>query len=88
MPTEQVNVQEYDATGALVADRVETITVSTESVNRLSLEDSARTALANNRTFLAVTSPTNAQIAAQVKALSRQNNALIRLLLNQLDATD
>lgn len=37
-------------------------------------------ALANNTTFLAVASPTNAQVTAQVRALTRQTNAIMKLL--------
>lgn len=59
-----------------------------EGGNRATIEQQAATALANNRTFLAIASPTNAQVVAQAKALTRQNNALIRLILGKLDATD
>jgi hypothetical protein len=37
------------------------------------------TALSNNRTFLNLSAPTNAQTLAQVRALTRQMNALIRV---------
>lgn len=57
-------------------------------INRLTIEDKARLALEANRTFLALSSPTNAQTLAEVKALARQNNGIIRLLLNKLDGTD
>jgi hypothetical protein len=40
-------------------------------------------ALDANRSFLAVESPTNAQTLAQVKALTRQTQALIRLVTAQ-----
>lgn len=56
--------------------------------NRLSILDAARQALVTNRTYIAIASPTAAQTAAQVKALSRQNNGIIRLMLNALDGTD
>lgn len=58
------------------------------TTNRATIEDRARTALATNRTFLGLSSPTNAQNAAQIKALTRQMNGVIRLLLGQLDGTD
>lgn len=61
---------------------------STEEVNRLSILNKANQALADNVAFLALTPPTAAQIAAQVKALTRQNNALIRLVLNRMDSAD
>ncbi len=41
----------------------------------------AQAALAVNASFLANTSPSNPQVLAQVRQLTRQNNALIRLLL-------
>lgn len=56
--------------------------------NRATLQQQAQAALAANRTFVAIASPTNAQVAAQVKALTRQNNGIIRLLLGQFDGTD
>jgi hypothetical protein len=56
--------------------------------NKLTIEEKALLALETNRTFLGLTSPTNAQTLAQVKSLTRQNNAIIRLLLNKLDGTD
>jgi hypothetical protein len=52
------------------------------------LREQALTAHAANRTFVALNSPTNAQNAAQIKALTRQINGVIRLLLGQLDGTD
>jgi hypothetical protein len=57
-------------------------------VNINTLEQRAVNALVNNRAFIANAAPTNAQVVAQVKDLSRQMNALIRLTFNQLDGTD
>jgi hypothetical protein len=79
--------------------RIETYTASTltgtvtipdppEVVNEATLRTQAFAALAANRTALAVATPTNAQLIGQVKALTRQNNALIRLALNLLDGPD
>lgn len=56
--------------------------------NRRSIEEQARGALAVNRTYIARATPTPAQTAAQVQALSRQVNGLLRVMLNQLDGTD
>lgn len=56
--------------------------------NARTIEQQAEQALAANTAYIAIVSPTNAQVAAQVKALTRQNNKLIRLLLRKLDGTD
>lgn len=53
--------------------------------NRVNIEGKAITALTGNATYLALGSPTNAQNLAQIRALTRQMNALIKLTLNQLD---
>lgn len=58
------------------------------SINKRTIEERAVLALETNRAFVNLTAPTNSQTLAEVKALARQNNAIIRLLLNKLDATD
>lgn len=58
------------------------------ATNEQTLRNQAMQARATNDTFLGIASPTNAQIAAQVKALTRQNNGLIRLVLRRFDSTD
>lgn len=55
--------------------------------NRADLEAKAGTALTTNATFLAIANPTTAQVTTQVKALTRQVDALIRLVTNRLDDT-
>jgi hypothetical protein len=57
-------------------------------VTRATLTEQALAAMVGNRSFVAIASPSNAQNAAQIKALSRQINGVMRLLLNQLEATD
>lgn len=58
------------------------------ATNAATLRDRARTAVQGNRDFLALASPTNAQTLAQVKALTRQNNAIIPLVLGVTATTD
>lgn len=72
-----------ETTGQLVS-RVDTDPNGNESTIRAQ----AAQALATNRAFLAIATPTNAQTLAQVKALTRQTNGIIRLLLGALDGTD
>ena len=60
----------------------------TEAANETTIRDKATTALGTNTTFLGLTSPTNAQNAAQIKALTRQVNGLIRLTIRRLDGTE
>lgn len=60
---------------------------ATAATNERTLRERAGTALAGNATFLAIGSPTNAQTLAQVRALTRQVNALIRLEIRALSET-
>lgn len=71
-------------------NRVESVPVADDPSlgNRDAIEQAARQALATNRTYVALASPSAAQTAAEVKALARQNNGVIRLLLGLLDGTD
>jgi hypothetical protein len=48
---------------------------------RKELLDAAQQAVADNNTFLAIGTPSNAQVLAQVRALTQQNNRLIRRLV-------
>ena len=61
---------------------------ATDDANRKSLQTKASNAIATNNNFLAIASPTNAQAVAQVQLLTRENTAIIRLLLGLLDSTD
>ena len=58
--------------------------------NRATLQQQATTAMASNRSAIAAnpSTVTLVQVATQVQALSAQNNALIRLVLGLLDATN
>ena len=78
-------VEEYQ-NGVLV--NTYQVPIPDEVANERTLRSQAATALQNNRDFIAITSPSNAQVVAQVKALSRQVNALIRLELKELGGTN
>lgn len=54
---------------------------SADKQDREGLLSEASQAVADNQAFLAIGSPTNAQTLAQVKALSRQNNRIIKRLI-------
>lgn len=58
------------------------------AVNDRTIRSQAAAALTANRTYVALANPTAAQTTAQVKALSRQVNSLLRQMLGQLDGTD
>lgn len=67
--------------------RLELVGGSAGQANKAILVSKARAALAVNATFLALVAPTNAQTLAQVQALTKECNGIIRLLINALDAT-
>jgi hypothetical protein len=56
--------------------------------NLSTIQQQAAAALAANRTYYALAAPTLAQVTAQVKALTRQANGLIRLALDDLTGTN
>jgi hypothetical protein len=55
--------------------------------NQTTIRSRAQTALTTNATYLALASPSTAQTTAQVQALTRECNGLIRLLLDLFDST-
>ena len=59
----------------------------TAATNRAALLAKVTPAIAANTTYLAIASPTVAQNTAQTKALTRQVNALLRIVGKALDAT-
>lgn len=79
--------QTYDAAGNLVDEQIRIVDI-TEETNETTMRAAAVQALEANRTFLAITGPTQAQVLAQVRALTHQNVRLIRLALGMFDATD
>lgn len=85
MAESTIRIQRWDS-GVLVEDY--TVPKPTEQYNSETITEQAQTALVDNRAFLAITSPTQAQTLAQVKDLTRQNNKIIRMLLQAFDGTD
>lgn len=55
--------------------------------NQQALADKLVQAIAANDAYVAIVSPTNAQVAAQVQRLTKECSALFRLMLGQLDTT-
>lgn len=84
-------ISEDPATGDTVkvvdGVEVERIAPTLERTNERTILTKMDQALTANATFLAIATPTNAQIAAQVKLLTREVNAIIKLTRNQLDDT-
>ena len=72
--------------GVLVSETT-TAKPSEMYVHELILEQ-AGDAINANTTFMEIASPTNAQVLAQVRALTRQNTKIIRLLLQRFDAAE
>lgn len=56
--------------------------------NKSDIADKLKEAITDNKTYLALTAPTTAQNTAELKKLARQNNRIIRRLLQQFDFTD
>lgn len=63
---------------AFVRRRVQSLSTAAEAIR-----EAAENAVANNQAFLALTTPTNAQVVAQVRDLTRQLNHVIRLVVNR-----
>jgi hypothetical protein len=91
-------VKEYNAAGALTSTRPYTAAENADAdaaaavalgrMNRATIESQVAAAITANKAYVALANPTTAQTTAQVKALSRQLNGVMRLLTGQLDAAD
>lgn len=84
--TTRNDVDEVVVAGQIISTPV--VRDVTAEANKATIRQQAATALTNNRTYLAIATPTTAQMRAQIDALTRQNQGIIRLLLNQLDGTN
>lgn len=70
--------QKVSAAAAVFVDR---------DANTAALQAKAVAAIQTNKTFLALASPTAAQVRDQTIALSREMNGIIKLLVGQVDDT-
>ncbi len=64
------------------------IDAATADTNNTTLRQQAETAITNNIDYLAIVGPTNAQVVAQVRALTRHVDGIIRLVIGKLDSTN
>lgn len=78
-------IETYDRNGNLLDTK--TFQTSPEQDNAVTLNQRAKAALTANASYLAIATPTTAQVTAQVATLTKECSALIRLLLNQFDST-
>lgn len=76
----------YGPDGSVLEDY--TVPKPAEQVNEETIRERAEAALADNLAYLGTQNPSNAEAAAQIKALTRQVNGVIRLLLNRFDSSD
>lgn len=85
----QTNRNQTFKDGRLVDEEVVEVDVTADAV-RYDLHDRVRQALVRNAQFLAIGSPTAGQTLAQVRQLTRECSALIRLLVGSdlLDESD
>lgn len=66
---------------------VHIVTPDPRLVNKATLIDKITQAITANITFIAIASPTTAQVATQAKAQAKQWNALAKIALDLLDDT-
>lgn len=80
---------DYDpATGESVVTEVPDPPEVLERANEAHVDDRLTQAIAANKTYLALSPPTNAQVVAQVRSITRQLVAIEKKLLRDLADTD
>lgn len=82
----QTGTRAYTTAEAAVG--VAEATERTAGTNKATIEQRATAVQTANATYLAIATPSNAQVAAQVRRNTMAINGLIKLLLNQLADTD
>lgn len=77
----------FDVEPSPAEQRAILVRITTANTNEETLQNRAHAALSANETFLALPTPTNAQVLAQVQRLTKECSGVIRLLLSELDST-
>ena len=85
--TTRTDINERYVNGTLVSS-VSVVVDDTAETTAATITTQATTAIGLNRTFLALVTPSNADVVAHVRRLSRQNNGIIRLLVNRASLAD
>lgn len=78
--------QTFNADGTVAESTIVQVDVTADVV-AFDLHTKARAALVANTAYLAIATPTNAQVVAQVQRLTRECSAIIKLLLEDLADT-
>jgi hypothetical protein len=80
-----VTIETWDGKGNLLATTQVDGTDITAAVNSAAIIQKIAAALTANQAFLAKSAPSNADVVAQVKVMTRELNAILRLIGGQLD---
>lgn len=88
VPLKKRRISLPDGSGEIEVDAEDELSNQDRARNAESLRQLVDKALEANRAFLAIPNPTSTQTAAQVKALTRECSALIRLLLGRLESIE
>lgn len=79
--------QTWDSDGNLIEDETVQVDV-TEEVNGNTVRQFLDAARHTNKAYIALANPTGGQTAAEVKALAKQLNWLMRVVLNRFEDID
>ena len=81
-----MKIRTYDRDGRLLSERE--VQASAEERNADALRQRIDASLEANRAYLSLPLPSAGQTAAQIKLLTGETTAIIRLLLGRLEGTD